>query len=347
MKRFITNKVLSGVLLGAVAFGTPAVTAAQDKPIEWRYYTAHTADREVFKLETDWADMINEATDGRLKVTVYPGGALGFKESDMLGALKNGLVESSYVYAGYYGRSQPVFPLVLPQMVFNTREEFLSLLPTVYDAYKDLYADWDVKVASMWPTSSCHIAIIAKEKFNTLEALEGKRVRVWEAQQVNSLRAVDVVGTVIPQNDIYLAFKTGMVDAIVHYPESLKTLSLAEDANYLSLLQPVPVVQGIGISERAFNALPADLQEIVQKVSDEHSNKWAADSSEDCKEEQQHLQWAAENGVEQLDDFSDADRTRLSEAAIQVWRARAAQVGGEAEEMQQRIENALMEVRNG
>ncbi|MCQ9617443.1 TRAP transporter substrate-binding protein DctP [Paenalcaligenes niemegkensis] len=347
MKRFMKRNVISGFFLGVMALSAPALAFAQEKPIEWRYYTAHTADREVFKLETDWANMINEATDGRLKVVVYPGGALGFKESDMLGALKNGLVESSYVYAGYYGRSQPVLPLVLPQMVFNTRDEFLSLLPTVYEAYEDLYADWDVKVASMWPTSSCHITVIAKEEFNTLDSLKGKRVRVWEAQQVNSLRAVDVVGTVVPQNDIYLAFKTGMIDAIVHYPEALRTLSLAEDAKYFSLLQPVPVVQGIGISERAFNALPADLQEIVQSVSDEHRSKWAADSKTDCKEEQQHLEWAAENGVERSPDFSESDRNKLSEAAIEVWRARAEQVGGEAEEIQKRIEDALMKLRNG
>jgi TRAP-type C4-dicarboxylate transport system substrate-binding protein len=347
MKRFMKQNLIPGLLLAAAAIGASSAAFAQEKPIEWRYYTAHTADRDVFKLETDWANMINEATKGRLQVKVYPGGSLGFKESDMLGALKNGLVESSYIYAGYYGRTQPALPLVLPQMVFNTRAEFLDILPAAYAAYADLYSEWNINIASMWPTSTCHIAIIGKEKLNTMDSLKGKRVRVWEAQQVNSLRALDVVGTVVPQNDIYLAFKTGMIDAIVHYPEALRTLSLAEDAKYFSLLQPVPVVQGIGISERAFKALPADLQEIVRKTSDEHRKKWAADASTDCQQEQRHLDWAKEHKVERLPDFSAEDREKLSRAAIQAWRARAVQVGGDAEKVQKRMEDALMKLRNG
>src|SRR3546814_2563952 len=104
-------------------------------------------------------------------------------------------------------------------MVFNTRAEFLYILPAAYATYAYLYSELNINIASMWPTSTCHSAIIGKEKFNTMDSLKGKRVRVWEAQQVNSLRALDVVGTVVPQNDIYLAFKTGMIDAIVHRSE--------------------------------------------------------------------------------------------------------------------------------
>src|SRR3546814_15686435 len=89
MKRVTKQNLIPGLLLAAASIGVSSAVIAKEKPIEWRYYTAHTADRDVFKLETDWANMIDEATKGRLQVKVYPGGSLGCKESDMLGALKN------------------------------------------------------------------------------------------------------------------------------------------------------------------------------------------------------------------------------------------------------------------
>src|SRR3546814_10147322 len=118
-------------------------------------------------------------------------------------------------------------------------------------------------------------------------------------------------------------------------------------SKYFSLLQPVPVVQGIGISERAFKALPADLQEIVRKTSDEHRKKWAADASTDCQQEQRHLDWAKEHKVERLPDFSAEDREKLSRAAIEAWRARAAQAGGDAVTVQNRMDKAFLKLRNG
>jgi TRAP-type C4-dicarboxylate transport system substrate-binding protein len=343
MKTF-TTKVIAGLVSAFALTASWTTAAAQGEPIKWRYYTAHTTDRDVFKFEQDWANMVTEASNGRLEVKVFPGGSLGFKVGDMLGALKNGLVETSYIYAGYYGRTEPALPLVLPQMVFNTRKEFLDILPEVYKTYSDVYKQWGVKVASMWPTVTCHIAVIGKEKFNTLDSLQGKRVRVWEAQQVNSLKGVGVVGTVVPQNDIYLSFKTGMIDAVIHYPDALKVLSLAEDAKYFSLLQPVPVVQGIGISQRAFDALPQDLQKVVEEASKKHSEKYSSSES-DCAAEAEHIKWAEENGVKRLPDFSAEDRQRLSDAAVESWRARAEQVGGKALEVQKRMENALLELR--
>src|SRR3546814_18709086 len=117
-------------------------------------------------------------------------------------------------------------------------------------------------------------------------------------------------------------------------------------SKYFSLLQPVPVVQGIGISERAFKALPADLQEIVRKTSDEHRKKWAADASTDCQQEQRHLDWAKEHKVERLPDFSAEDREKLSRADIEPWRARATQAGGDDEHGQNRMEDELLERKN-
>src|SRR3546814_9069288 len=80
----------------------------------------------------------------------------------------------------------------MPRMVVNTREEFLALIPMAYELYEELYGEWGTEVSSMWPTLTCSIAAIGKEPFDSIESMQGKRIRVWEAQQVDKLQKLGV-----------------------------------------------------------------------------------------------------------------------------------------------------------
>lgn len=329
------------LVLGSLAAAAPA--AAQDK-IVWRFHTSHSQERDVFAAQADWADSITKATNGRLEVKVYPGGALGFKDADMLGALKAGLVETSFVYGGYYARDEPAFPVIMPQMVFNSREEMMRIFPTAYKMYQELYNEWGIHLSTMWPTLTCNVATIGKTKFGSIADMKGKRIRVWEAQQIDTLKKLGVAAVVIPQNDLYLALKTGTLDGAVHFPDALKDLSLAEDAKYFSLMQPAPVAQAIGISKKALDALPEDLRRIVNEVSEAHRKKWEAESGA-CKAEKEKIAWALSQGVQQLPDFSAEDRAAISKAAVEVWRERAELAGAKASKYQKAMEEALMKAR--
>ncbi|MEO6958899.1 MAG: TRAP transporter substrate-binding protein DctP [Burkholderiaceae bacterium] len=329
--------------LATATFGTTASYAA-DKPIVWRMHTPHTEGRVVYEMQKDWSDMVMKGTGNRIKVEMYPGGALGFKDADILGAMKNGLIEASYVYGGYYGRDEPTLGMILAQMVFNSREEFLKILPLAFEQYGKLYGEWGIQLASLWPTLNCNVATMGKEPYSSIASLKGKKIRVWEAQQVDTLKQLGVSAVVIPQNDLYLAMKTGVVDGAVHFPEALKELSLYEDAKSFSLMQPVPVAQGIGVSKKALQALPSDLRELVIQTSAKHREKWLG-LTQECKTEQKDIDWAISKDVKQLPDFSQEDRKLISDTAIKVWRARAVRVGDKAVKYQQIMEKELIRVR--
>src|SRR5690606_17739273 len=113
--------------------------------------------------------------------------------------------------------------------------------------------------------------------------------------QAETLRKLGVSAVVIPQNDLYLALKTGTVDGAIHYVQGLKDLSLADDAKYFSIVQPAPVVQGIGISKKALDALPEDLREIVRRTSEAHRKKWR-ELTQNCFAEGQDIKWDIERG---------------------------------------------------
>lgn len=332
--------VTIGVLIAALAFVSRVEAASDTKPIVWRYHTPHTKGRVNFQVEKDWADMITKATHGRIEVEMYPGSALGFKDADMLRTLKAGLVETSFLYGGYYTRDAPILSLVMPQMVFSSRDEMLRVLPFAIKQYKKLYGEWGVTVATVWPTLNCHIAVISKEPYDTLASLKGKKIRVWEAQQVDTLHRLGIGATVIPQNDLYLAMKMGVVDGAIHYPEAIRTLSLNETAKYFSIIQPVPVIEIIGISNAALQSLPTDLRDIVLRTSEKHREKWSRETQK-CEGEKKAITWATTHGMSRLPDFTEKDRRSLSSAAIKVWKERAERIGPNALKMQQLMQGEL------
>lgn len=329
--------------LATASFGV-ATSHAADKPVMWRMHSPHTEGRVVYEMQKDWSDMVMKATGNQVKIQMYPGGALGFKDADILGAMKNGLVEASYVYGGYYGRDEPSLGMILAQMAFNSREEFLKVMPVAFQQYGKLYDEWGIHLASLWPTLNCNVATMGKEPYPSIKSLQGKKIRVWEAQQVDTLKQLGVSAVVIPQNDLYLAMKTGVVDGAVHFPEALKELSLHEDAKYFSLMQPVPVAQGIGVSKKALQALSPELREIVLQTSAKHREKWLKQNQQ-CQTEQQDIEWAIGKGVKHMPDFSAEDRKLISDTAIKVWRARAVKIGDKAVKYQQIMEKELMKVR--
>lgn len=339
IKTFLTTL---GFLVTTICVAAPSQAA--DKPVTWRMHTPHTEGRVVYGMQKDWSDMVMKSSDGRIHIEMYPGGALGFKDADILGAMKNGLVEVSYVYGGYYGRDEPSLGMILAQMAFNSREEFLKVLPVAFEQYGKLYGEWGIHLASLWPTLNCNVATMGKDPYPSIASLKGKKIRVWEAQQVDTLKQLGVSAVVIPQNDLYLAMKTGVVDGAVHFPEALKELSLYEDAKYFSLMQPVPVAQGIGVSKKALQALSPELREIVIQTSAKHREKWLQLTKE-CKTEQRDIDWAISKGIEKLPDFSPEDAKLISETAIKVWRARAVKIGDKAVQYQQVMEKELMKVR--
>jgi len=345
------------VLVGCAKPATPEVETPPEEEapvevevIEWRFHSPHTEKRTEYALQLDWANMISEATDGRLKVTIYPGGALGFKDADMLRVVgKEATIESFLACPNYVTRDEPALSVLMPHGcgVFVSREEVQKMMPVAIEQGEKLYAEWGIRLLNWYPTPACYTGITAVEPLNSLEAMKGKKIRCYDVIQASAFRSLDVAAEVYPQADIYLNMKTGVSDAAVGYPTMVKNLSLQDVANYYSLFTVNTVPTGPAVNEEVFQALPADLQEIVLRVSKEHQEKYIK-SCIDCSQDEADLAWIEnETSVIILPEFSEEDKAVFSAAAFAAWKAKAEEYGPKAVEVQRIMQAELERIRAG
>lgn len=329
------------LLLGAV-LATGLVGTAVAQEVEWDFNNNYAIARDETAFLEAWAEDIRESSDGRLDITVHSGGSMGLADADVLQWLGSGAVESGFVYANFLGRDAPALQLALTQGVVGSQEELALAVPELQEIFEEALPPFNIQIIGYMGLPPLGVAIFCRDDpVDTLEELREKRLRVWAADQVATFEQLGVAAEIIPQEEIYVALTTGVVDCALYPPRLAHTVSLPEATDYAAYLYPVAAIPYvISVNQDAWDALPEDLQQIVIEATD---RLWqtSSDYSDAASQDQAAVDGLAEAGVEWLGDFSEDDRRAFTDAAAEVWLTRVEEVGPPAPEYRQRILQAL------
>ncbi|WP_325895178.1 TRAP transporter substrate-binding protein DctP [Grimontia sp. NTOU-MAR1] len=309
---------------------------------EWRFNNFLPETRpETSELEQYAAD-VKTKTNGEIDIQVYSGGSLGLKNTDVLRFLPKGAVDMSLAWANYLGRDAEDLSTVMVQGTIGSIDELKAALPEVKAIYEEAFSDWDVVTTGYIALPMLQASIFCrKEPVNTLEQLRGKKLRVWAKDQVDTFRRLGISAQIIPQEEMYVAMKTGVVDCAVYPALYAHTVSLQEVSGYASYLYPMasgPYI--LGISRDKWESLSTAHQQALTEAGNalwERTNSYDDDHQKElaarAKLEQSNVKW--------LEDFPEEDRKEFVEAITQVWGELAEEAGGKAPEYRKRMLSAL------
>jgi TRAP-type C4-dicarboxylate transport system substrate-binding protein len=295
--------------------------------------------------EAQWlnkfAERVAEKSDGKLKINVFHAGSLGLKDPDLLRILKGGAVDMAMLYGGYYTRDAPGLAAVYVQGAIREPEQHMQLLPTVRNIYEEAYADWNIETVGGVVSPVFDVGIHCKSPVNTLEELEGKKLRVWAAHLVDTFTRLDVAAQVIPQNDMYLALQTGVVDCAYYLSTVAPTVSLHEVTEYEAYLHPWAAVPWMfGVSQKAWAGLSDEQRDILREAGEEiwqETREAAVDPEREAKARAER----EELGVTMLEPFSDEDVSKFVAASKKAWRELAEKAGPKGIEYYERMQDAI------
>ncbi|MGE0718324.1 MAG: TRAP transporter substrate-binding protein DctP, partial [Alphaproteobacteria bacterium] len=264
MSRITRIAALAAGLLGAVA--ASGIAAAQQ--VNWKMHHIWVPARSEAKLFDKFAERIAEKSGGRFNVKVFGGGTLGLKDVDLMRWLPGGSVEMAAVYPGYLSRDAPDLASLYVQGAIISDKEHFKVIPTLIELYRKIYAKYDIPVIGfLQPPLYLESVVCRDQPIQTMEQLKGKKLRVWSKDMVQSFNKLGVAAQIVPQNDLYLAMQTGVVDCAIYGPSSMKTISLQEVAKFSSYLYPLAgAPYAIIANKRAWNALPPDLQAVAKEA---------------------------------------------------------------------------------
>ena len=166
--------MLIALLSGCGGGGTEA---DGEEVIELSFSTHDPAQSPKTLYHEEWAKKINEVTDGRVKITVYPGATLA-DPTDVLDAIRTGAADMGWVFTSFYPDQFPLMDIVsLPMLGINSASQATNILIDLYeysDALKEELSDFKMLMVH---TNNPNFIATSKKPVYTLEDMKGLKLR--------------------------------------------------------------------------------------------------------------------------------------------------------------------------
>ncbi|WP_306078442.1 TRAP transporter substrate-binding protein DctP [Oceanimonas sp. CHS3-5] len=321
-------------------------TMAQAAPTVLKFHSGYAESRPEAGYLNEFAKDVEQLSGGDLKVDVFHAASLGLSEPDVLRILQRGSVDMALLYGEYYTRDAPELAAVYAQGAITEPEQHLQILPTIRDTYEQGYAKWNIKTIGGIVSPVFSVGLHCKEPINSLDGLKDKKVRVWSAQLVDAFGKLDISAQVIPQNDMYMALQTGVVDCAYYLSTVAETVSLHEVTDYEAYLHPWAAVPALfGISERSWKKLSEKQQQVLQQAGEK---LWQKTRSAAVDPDRGAIARARREslGVTMLDDFSAQDVASFQQAAMSAWHTIAERAGPDGETIYDTVTGKLSALAN-
>lgn len=254
----------------ATALTTGSVAQAQE-PVELTFSVwipqTHIL---VSNFMIPWAEEVEEATEGRVKVSFLPKPVTN--PVGHFDAVRNGLVDLAFISHSYYpGRFDLMKFGILP-FSGNSAETNSIATWRIYDKYlREANEHRGVKLLGVYAHGPG--AVFTTDRVvDGMDDFDGLKLRIGGGIQADLAKALDFNAVVKPAPESYELMSTGVVDGVLFPPESVASFQLDTVVKNATFF-PGGLYSdnhGIIMNESAFERLSEQDQKILLDLSGEH-----------------------------------------------------------------------------
>ena len=215
----------------------------------------------------EWADAINKATDGHVKITLYGSSTLA-AATDVADMVKGGGCDIGWLYTSYYAGQFPLTDVInLPMQGFGDPLVSTSVLWDLYDEYQEVRDEWSSFKMLMLYGNPGMIFASAKTPIKTVADLAGQSLRCPAGAITNVLTAWGANPITMPPPDIYQAIEKNNISGYIFEPSGITNFSLEEVTKYYTDLPMYDGPFGLIMNKAAWDSLPKQYQDIIDGLS--------------------------------------------------------------------------------
>ncbi|PVU72067.1 ABC transporter substrate-binding protein [Acidilobus sp. SCGC AC-742_E15] len=230
----------------------------------------------------EFAKLVEKYSEGTVKITVHPGGSLGFKGPELLKVVKDGQVPMSDILMGVVAGSEHVFGISsLPRLV-KSFDEAKKLYSECKPLYQKAAKKWNQKFlyAAPWPPSG----LVTKNPINSVVDLKGLKTRTYDKNGAKFLRELGASPLSLPWGEVYSSLRTGMIDSVLTSAESTKNGKFWEVLSYFKDINYAFPLNMVTINMDYYKALSKDQRNALEKAAAEIEEKqWKASEERTVK----------------------------------------------------------------
>lgn len=242
---------------------------------EWKFKlpTQFGADTRNVKALEYFAELVEERTEGRMKIDIYVGGALGGEkdnlESIRLGTIEMGNIGTAIAILIYVPRSNIWFHLYM----WDSAKQFSEFCntPEGQAILNEFTEKSNVKILTFDFRELPRHVVTKKKPAYTPKDLNGVKIRYCEGMETyrDGLAAMGASPVPIAWPELFSAFQTGVIDAVELPYDWLIFGGAYQIGKYITLTAHVYDTSAIMINNDLFESLPEDIQDILVKSAEE------------------------------------------------------------------------------
>lgn len=214
----------------------------------------------------NWAEDLEEASNGALKANVFTGPVL-LPPAAHLSGLRDGVAQITY-HAGTYTPADIPRDNVIAQLGIGFTDPFVAAF-----AMSDINMT-DPELIEMWRShnvvygggySTIPYRLFCTEAVVTLENIQGKKIRTLGAMMSDWAQSVGAVPVNVPSTEMYSGLEKGQLDCAANTMEQLKSSSLWDVAKHTTIVDLGLYYAGFlyGINQDFWQTLKAEERRIL------------------------------------------------------------------------------------
>ncbi|MGQ0546280.1 MAG: TRAP transporter substrate-binding protein [Betaproteobacteria bacterium] len=213
-----------------------------------------------------FAQQVEKASGGALKVRIYPAGELGKGPDQQFKRVVERVADITFGIQGYTATLFPrtmvaALPGAAPSSEAATRKLWAILDPHLAPEYSR------VKVLGMW-TNDLAVLISRGKPLRSLADLKGLKVRAPDAIGSQTLEAWGAVPVNIDVTKVYTSFQSGVFDAILIGASAIRSFKLEEVGEHYTIgLPSVLAPQYLLMNRAAWDALSAREKAVLEEAA--------------------------------------------------------------------------------
>jgi TRAP-type C4-dicarboxylate transport system substrate-binding protein len=279
-KRIIAVLAVALLVLG---IGIPAapVKAADDTVYEFDIDFPNPETASAYKALVDWAAYLDEKSDGRIKMNIYSGGALGALPDCVVNCesgVTDGFWSGVTIYPGVFPATEVLALPMIGAKNFKVVNDVLNALLADYDVISNEWSQF--KVIALH--SSAGSPILFADEVESVKDMAGKDLRISNAYTTEWFKAKGANPVSVGINDGYENIQKGVIKGGLFFFDQVESSALYEVIKTLYVGQSIYPLNMLCLNLDKYNELPDDLKAIIDE-----SGEFFLETSIDYFDEQQ------------------------------------------------------------
>lgn len=320
MKTRIASMVLISVL-SVILLKAPV--CAESKPIALKYAGLLPPGTTLSQPVNDWGALVEERTQGQVKLTTYHAQALG-KYQEYPKMMSSGLCEMAFVAGG-----TPGFELLsvaeLPSLISSMRVS-MDIMHALYrkGLLAPVFEKNGVKLM-FFMNSDPRMIWFSKKKVTKISDFKELKIRGLSPVHIDVAKALGASVVSVSPTDVFMAMERGTVDGIMSPSEGIFALKLYETIKYC-LWEPFTTdMSAVVMSLKMWDSLPSEVKIAILNVNEEMKYRYI----EYYKTELEDIDRVQKAGIEivRLDPEQKKIFNQVLEPVSQNWLAKMEEKG--------------------